>query len=133
MTKRSIDLHDELLALAQRELSTTGVSDTVRAASRQAANGATPGPAGDMAPQGGLEALAYPGTEPTCDGDRPVARRHECGGPVAAGRRRRAVGTATRDPAEVLEFEHRWVLSASGSARLRYRLLAAALHHPRLR
>jgi len=40
MTKRSIELHDELLALAPRKLSTTGVSDTVRAALRQAANGA---------------------------------------------------------------------------------------------
>lgn len=36
MTKRLIDLDDELLAEAQRELQTTGVSDTVRAALRQA-------------------------------------------------------------------------------------------------
>jgi len=41
MTKRLIELDDDLLADAQRELQTTGVSDTVRAALRQAAaNGA---------------------------------------------------------------------------------------------
>lgn len=38
MKKRLIDLDDELLAAAQRELKTTGVSDTVRAALRQAAS-----------------------------------------------------------------------------------------------
>lgn len=37
MTKRLIDLDDELLAAAQRELNTTGVSDTVRAALQLAA------------------------------------------------------------------------------------------------
>lgn len=37
VTKRLIDLDDDLLAAAQRELSTTGVSDTVRAALRFAA------------------------------------------------------------------------------------------------
>jgi Arc/MetJ family transcription regulator len=37
MTKRLIELDDELLADAQRELHTVGVSDTVRAALRQAA------------------------------------------------------------------------------------------------
>lgn len=37
MTKRLIDLDDELLAGAQRELGTTGVSDTVRAALQQVA------------------------------------------------------------------------------------------------
>jgi hypothetical protein len=40
MTKRLIDLDDELLALAPRGLNTTWVSDTVRAALRQAANAA---------------------------------------------------------------------------------------------
>jgi Arc/MetJ family transcription regulator len=38
VTKRLIDLDDELLAEVQRELHTTGVSDTVRAALRQAAD-----------------------------------------------------------------------------------------------
>ena len=38
MTKRLIELDDELLAEAQRELHTVGVSDTVRAALRQAAD-----------------------------------------------------------------------------------------------
>jgi Arc/MetJ family transcription regulator len=37
VTKRLIDLDDDLLVAAQRELGTTGVSDTVRAALRQAA------------------------------------------------------------------------------------------------
>ena len=37
MPKRLIDLDDDLLMEAQRELGTTGVSDTVRAALRQAA------------------------------------------------------------------------------------------------
>lgn len=37
MTKRLIDLDDELLANARRELNTNGVSDTVRAALEQAA------------------------------------------------------------------------------------------------
>src|SRR5918995_1726182 len=40
VTKRLIDLDDELLARAQRALSTTGVSDTVRAALQQAASAA---------------------------------------------------------------------------------------------
>ena len=38
MTKRLINLDDDLLAAAQRELKTTGVSDTVRAALRHAAS-----------------------------------------------------------------------------------------------
>lgn len=37
MTKRLIDLDDDLLATAQAELGTTGVSDTVRTALQQAA------------------------------------------------------------------------------------------------
>lgn len=37
VTKRLIDLDDDLLAAAQQELSTTGVSDTVRAALQFAA------------------------------------------------------------------------------------------------
>ena len=36
MTKRLIDIDDELLELARAELKTEGVSDTVRAALRQA-------------------------------------------------------------------------------------------------
>ncbi len=38
MTGRVIDLDDELLAAARREVTTSGVSDTVRAALRQAAS-----------------------------------------------------------------------------------------------
>lgn len=41
VTKRLIDLDDELLAAAQRELHTSGVSDTVRTALRNAATAAT--------------------------------------------------------------------------------------------
>ena len=37
MTKRLIDLDDDLLAAAQKELETSGVSDTVRIALQQAA------------------------------------------------------------------------------------------------
>lgn len=37
MTKRLIDLDDDLLAAAQRELHTTGVTDTVRRALENAA------------------------------------------------------------------------------------------------
>lgn len=41
MTKRLIELDDALLADAQRALKTTGVSDTVRAALRQASAAAS--------------------------------------------------------------------------------------------
>jgi hypothetical protein len=61
MTKRSIERHDELLALAQREQSTTGVSDTVRAAMRQAASGAARARRVTWLREGGLEVLADPG------------------------------------------------------------------------
>ena len=37
MTKRLIELDDDLLAAAQKELNTTGVTDTVRSALHQAA------------------------------------------------------------------------------------------------
>lgn len=37
MTKRLIDIDDELLAAAQRELDTAGIADTVRSALRLAA------------------------------------------------------------------------------------------------
>jgi Arc/MetJ family transcription regulator len=37
MTKRLIDIDDDLLAAAQKELKTSGVSDTVRTALQQAA------------------------------------------------------------------------------------------------
>jgi Arc/MetJ family transcription regulator len=60
MTKRLIDLDDELLALAQRELNTTGVSDTVRAALRQAASAAARARQLTWLREGGLEAMADP-------------------------------------------------------------------------
>jgi Arc/MetJ family transcription regulator len=60
VTKRLIDLDDELLAQAQRELNTNGVSDTVRAALRQAANAAARARQVAWLQEGGLEAMADP-------------------------------------------------------------------------
>jgi Arc/MetJ family transcription regulator len=60
MTKRLIDLDDELLALAQRELNTAGVSDTVRAALRQAANAAARARQVAWLREGGLEGMEDP-------------------------------------------------------------------------
>jgi Arc/MetJ family transcription regulator len=60
VTKRLIDLDDELLALAQRELNTTGVSDTVRAALRQAASSAARARQVAWLREGGLEGMADP-------------------------------------------------------------------------
>jgi Arc/MetJ family transcription regulator len=60
MTKRLIDLDDELLALAQRELNTSGVSDTVRAALRHAANAAARARQVTWLREGGLDAMEDP-------------------------------------------------------------------------
>ena len=60
MTKRLIDLDDELLAQAQRELGTSGVSDTVRLALQQAASAAARARQLAWLREGGLEALAEP-------------------------------------------------------------------------
>ena len=60
MTKRLIDLADELLARAQRELNTSGVSDTVRAALGQAASAAARARQVAWLREGGLETLADP-------------------------------------------------------------------------
>jgi len=60
VTKRLIDLDDELLASAQRELNTTGVSDTVRAALQQAASAAARARQLTWLREGGLEAMADP-------------------------------------------------------------------------
>lgn len=54
MTKRLIDLQDELLEAAQRELGTSGVSDTVRAALRQATAAAARARQVDWLAAGGL-------------------------------------------------------------------------------
>lgn len=61
MTKRLIDLDDELLAAAQKELKTTGVSDTVRVALQQAAAQAARARQVAWLQSGGLEDMA--GTE----------------------------------------------------------------------
>jgi Arc/MetJ family transcription regulator len=56
--KRLIELDDDLLAAAQRELRTTGVSDTVRIALQQAAAKSARARQIDWLEQGGLEAMA---------------------------------------------------------------------------
>jgi Arc/MetJ family transcription regulator len=58
--KRLIDLDDELLAAAQRELSTTGVSDTVRTALQQVAATSARARQIEWLEQGGLESMADP-------------------------------------------------------------------------
>jgi len=60
MPKRLIDLDDDLLAAAQRELRTTGVSDTVRMALQQAAATAARTRQIEWLEQGGLENMADP-------------------------------------------------------------------------
>jgi Arc/MetJ family transcription regulator len=56
--KRLIDLDDELLAAAQGELGTTGVSDTVRIALQQAAARSARAHQIEWLEQGGLEGMA---------------------------------------------------------------------------
>jgi Arc/MetJ family transcription regulator len=58
MTKRLIELDDDLLAEAQRELHTEGVSDTVRAALRHAAASAARARQIKWLADGGLAALS---------------------------------------------------------------------------
>jgi len=58
MTKRLIELDDQLLADAQRELRTVGVSDTVRAALRQAAASAARARQIAWLSGGGLESMS---------------------------------------------------------------------------
>jgi Arc/MetJ family transcription regulator len=58
VTKRLIDLDDELLARAQRELNTSGISDTVRAALQHAAQSAARARQVTWLREGGLEAMA---------------------------------------------------------------------------
>jgi Arc/MetJ family transcription regulator len=58
MPKKLIDLDDDLLAAAQRELRTTGVSDTVRMALQQAAAKSARARQIEWLEQGGLESMA---------------------------------------------------------------------------
>ena len=58
MPKRLIDLDDDLLAAAQRELRTKGVSDTVRIALQQAAAKSARARQIEWLEQGGLESMA---------------------------------------------------------------------------
>ena len=61
MPKRLIDLDDNLLAAAQRELKTTGISDTVRMALQQAAATSARARQVEWLEQGGLGPMADPG------------------------------------------------------------------------
>jgi Arc/MetJ family transcription regulator len=61
MPKRLIDLDDDLLAAAQRELRTKGVSDTVRLALQQAVATSARARQIEWLEQGGLESMADPG------------------------------------------------------------------------
>jgi Arc/MetJ family transcription regulator len=58
VTKRLIDLDDDLLEAAQRALSTAGVSDTVRVALQQAAANAARARQIEWLEQGGMESMA---------------------------------------------------------------------------
>jgi Arc/MetJ family transcription regulator len=58
--KRLIDLDDDLLAAAQRELSTTGVSDTARTALQHVAATSARARQIEWLEQGGLESMADP-------------------------------------------------------------------------
>ena len=60
MTKRPIDLDDDLPDPAARELGTSGVSDTVRTALRQATAAAARARQVDWLAGGGLAELAEP-------------------------------------------------------------------------
>ncbi len=60
MTKRLIDLDDDLLAAAQRELKTAGVSDTVRMALQQAAATSARTRQVEWLQSGALEDMAAP-------------------------------------------------------------------------
>jgi Arc/MetJ family transcription regulator len=60
MTKRLIELDDDLLGAAQRELNTTGVSDTVRIALQQAAARSARARQVAWLQEGGLEEMSDP-------------------------------------------------------------------------
>ncbi|TLF76022.1 DUF2191 domain-containing protein [Nocardia cyriacigeorgica] len=57
MTKRLIDIDDDLLEAAQQELGTSGVSDTVRAALRSAAVAAARARQVEWLTNGGMESM----------------------------------------------------------------------------
>jgi Arc/MetJ family transcription regulator len=58
MPKRLIDLDDDLVAAAQRELNTTGISDTVRTALQQVAAKSARARQIEWLDGGGLECMA---------------------------------------------------------------------------
>jgi Arc/MetJ family transcription regulator len=60
VTKRLIEIDDTLLTEVQRELGTTGVSDTVREALRLAAAGAARARQIQWLTEGGLEPMTEP-------------------------------------------------------------------------
>jgi Arc/MetJ family transcription regulator len=70
MTKRLIDLEDDLLEAAQRELGTSGVSDTVRTALRQATAAASRARQVQWPTEGGLAEMTEPESRAACGADR---------------------------------------------------------------
>ncbi len=60
MTKRLIDIDDDLLAAARDELKTNGIADTVRSALRLAASRSARVRQVEWLTSGGMEALADP-------------------------------------------------------------------------
>ncbi|MBH0775978.1 DUF2191 domain-containing protein [Nocardia bovistercoris] len=60
MTKRLVDLDDELLDAAKQELGTTGVSDTVRTALRAAVAAAARARHAEWLIEGGMKDMADP-------------------------------------------------------------------------
>ena len=80
MTKRLIDLDDDLLAAAQKELKTSGVSDTVRLALQQAAAASARARQVAWLKAGGLGEMAIPIIVVTCGDNRSVSHRHKCRG-----------------------------------------------------
>ena len=65
MTKRLIDLDDELVETARRELGTTTIADTVRTARREAAANRARSRQIDCLTSGGLAAMADPAQRET--------------------------------------------------------------------
>ena len=95
MPKRLIDLDDDLLAAAQRELRTKGVSDTVRIALQQAAARSARARQIEWLEQGGLESMADLLTATLAAAHQLTVVHYDADFETAA---------------TVLTFQHRWVL-----------------------
>lgn len=79
MTKRLIELDDDLLAAAQKELKTSGVSDTVRIALQQAAASSARARQIAWLQAGGLGEMPILIDVETCGVDRSAPHRYQCG------------------------------------------------------